>query len=124
MSSPRYDSVEDYLASLPSTKAQTLRSVLDFVLREFPDLEARVAWNVPQIHRDGDYVFGVSSAKTHLAVAPWSSKIVEHFTSRLERDGYVVRKNLFQVPDDWEMDQALVKDLVQTRLAELDAASR
>lgn len=78
MSSPRYDSVEDYLASLPSTKAQTLRSVVDFVLREFPDLEA---------------------------------------------SGYVVRKNLFQVPDDWEMDQALVKDLVQARVAELDTAS-
>ncbi len=112
--------VEEYLASLPPTKAATLRSVIDFVLGEFPDLEPKIAWNVPQIHRDGEYVFGVSSLKKHLALAPWSAEVIDDFRPRLEEAGYVVRKNLFQVPDDWELDRALVGDLVRARLAELD----
>jgi len=118
----RFDSIDDYLDSLGDTQAQTLRTVIDLVLREFPELEVKLSWNVPQIHRGGEYVFGVSALKSHLALAPWSTEVIESFTPRLERDGYVVRKNLFQVPDDWEVDEALVTDLVRARLDELDAA--
>jgi len=120
MSPSRYSSVDDYLASLAPTKARTLRSVIGFILDEFPELEPKIAWNVPQIQRDGEYVFGVSSLKDHLDLAPWSADVIDAFRGRLEHEGYVVRKNLFRVPDDWELDRALVRDLVRARLAELD----
>lgn len=121
MSEPRFSSVDDYLASLEPAKGKTLGAVIELVLGEFPGLEVKLSWNVPQIHRDGKYVFGVSALKAHLALAPWSDVVIEDFTDRLEKDGYVVRKNLFQVPVDWDIDQELVKDLVRARLAELDA---
>ena len=120
MSTPRFGSVDDYLASLDPTKGKTLGAVINLVLSEFPDLEVKLAWNVPQIHRTGDYVFGVSALKKHLALAPWSEAVIEDFRGRLEKDGYVVKKNLFQIPDDWEIDRELLKELVQARLAELD----
>lgn len=120
MSAAKFDSVDDYLASLSPEKAKTLGSVIDLVLGEFPGLEAKLAWNVPQIHRDGQYVFGVSSLKKHLSLAPWSEAVIDTFRERLEGEGYVVRKNLFQVPDDWNVDRELVMDLVRARLAELD----
>ena len=120
MSPSRYSSVDDYLAALAPAKARTLRSVIGFILDEFPELEPKIAWNVPQFQRDGEYVFGVSSLKDHLDLAPWSSDVIDAVRGRLEREGYVVRKNLFQVPDDWELDRALVRDLVRARLAELD----
>jgi uncharacterized protein YdhG (YjbR/CyaY superfamily) len=120
VASPRFGTVEEYLGSLPATQAATLRGVIDLVLGAFPDLEAKTAWNVPQIHRGGEYVFGVSALKDHLALAPWSAEVIDDFRARLEGDGYVVKKNLFQVPDDWEIDERLVGDLVRARLAELD----
>ena len=118
MAAPRFTSVEDYLASLDGRKAQTLRSIIDLVLTEFPELEAKIAWNVPQIHRDGAYVVGVSALKNHLAFSPWSAEVIDDFRPRLEPE-YVVRKNLFQLPVDWEVDRALVTDMVRARLAEL-----
>lgn len=120
MSEPRFSSVDDYLASLDVTKAKTVRSVIDLVLGEFPGLEAKLAWNVPQIQRGREYVFGVSALKHHLSLAPWSQAVLSQFRPRLEKDGYVVKKNLVQVPDDWEIDRNLVKDLVRARLAQLD----
>jgi uncharacterized protein len=115
----RFDSLEDYLASLDRTKATTIKAVLESILKQFPELEVKISWNVPQVHRDGKYVFGVSALKNHLALAPWSARVIEHFRARLEQQ-YIVRQNLFQIPVDWEMDAALLKDLVSARLAELN----
>ena len=118
MSSPRFGSVEEYLASLEPAKQKTLTSIIDYILREFPDLEAKVAWNVPTIHRRGKYVVGLSAYKHHLTFSPWSPRIIEDFRGRLE--GLVVWKNCFQIPVDWKLDRKLLKDLVRARLSELD----
>ncbi len=120
MSTPRFNSIEEYLAALDATKASTLRAVIDFILAQFPELAVKLAWNVPQIHRDGQYVFGLSAAKNHLALAPWSTLVIDAYRERLEAAGYVVKQNLFQIPVDWEINGELVKELVQARLAELD----
>lgn len=120
MTSNKFSSVEDYFFALDSTKGNTLREVVGVILKNFPELESKLAWNVPQICRGNDYVFGVSALKNHLALAPWSTEVMEAFKARLETDGYVVKKNLFQVPSDWTIDKTLLIDLVKARLAELD----
>lgn len=118
MKPTRYNSVEDYLAAQDATKARTLRSVIDFILAQFPELEAKISWNVPQIHRQGKYVFGMAAYKNHLTLAPWSQRVMADFKGRLGK--YVVFQNCFQIPVDWELDQELLKDLVRARLTELD----
>lgn len=115
----RFDSVEDYLASLDSTKAETLRSVIGCILGRFPELECKISWNVPQIHRNGEYVFGMSALKNHLTLAPWSLQVIENF--KVQMAGYVVKMHCFQVPVDWEVDTELLENLVRARLAELDS---
>lgn len=116
---PRFNSVAEYLASLDPTKGRTLKSVLDFILAEFPELESKISWNVPTIHRNGKYVFGLAAYRHHLTLAPWSPRVIEDFKARLGK--YVVWKNCFQIPVDWGIDRKLVKDLVRARLAELDS---
>ena len=117
--SPRFNSIEEYLASLNPAKAKTLRSVIDFILAEFPELESKLSWNVPQIHRNGKYVFGMAAYKNHLTLAPWSPRIMKDFKPKLAN--YVVFQNCFQIPVDWELDKKLLKDLVRARLGELDS---
>jgi uncharacterized protein YdhG (YjbR/CyaY superfamily) len=116
--SPRLSSVEDYLASVNPTKERTLRSVIDLILDEFPELESKISWNVPTIHRNGKYVAGICAYKHHLTFSAWSPRVIEDFKVRLGK--FVVWKNCFQIPVDWKIDRKLVKDLVRARLAELD----
>ena len=118
MKSAKCNSVEEYLASQDPTKARTLRSVIDLILAEFPELESKISWNVPTIHRNGKYVAGVCAYKHHLTFSPWSPRVIEDFKVRLGK--FVVWKNCFRIPVDWEIDRELAKDLVQARLAELD----
>ena len=118
--SPRFNSVEEYLASLESepdghsTKARTLRSVIDLILTEFPELESKISWNVPTIHRKGKYVAGICAYKHHLTFAPWSPRVIEDFKGPSRTGGrlgkFVVFKNCFQIPLDCEIDRELVKD--------------
>jgi uncharacterized protein YdhG (YjbR/CyaY superfamily) len=118
MKSPRFNSVEEYLTSLDPAKARTLRSVIDLILTQFPALESKISWNVPTIHRNGKYVAGICAYKRHLTFSAWSPRVIEDFKVRLGK--FVVMKNCFQIPVDWEIDRELVKDLVRARLAELD----
>ena len=86
------------------------------ILTEFPELESKISWNVPTIHRNGKYVVGICANKNHLTFSPWSPRVIEEFKVRLGK--FVVFKNRFQIPVDWEIDRKLVKDLVRARLAE------
>jgi uncharacterized protein len=117
MKSPKFNSVEEYLASQDPAKERTLRSVIDLILAEFPELESKISWNVPNIHRKGKHVAGICAYKHHLTFAPWSPRVIGDFKVRLGK--FVVWKNCFQIPVDWEIDRELVKDLVRARLAEL-----
>ena len=114
---PRFNSVEEYLTSQDHTKEKTLRSVIDLILAEFPELESKISWNVPTIHRNGEYVVGICAYKSHLTFSPWSPRVIEEFKVRLGK--FVVFKNCFQIPVDWKIERNLVKDLVRARLAEL-----
>ncbi len=118
MKSSKFQSVEEYLASQDPVKARTLKAIIDLILAQFPALESKISWNVPTIHRQGKYVAGVCAYKRHLTFSPWSPKIMEDFKARLAK--FVVFKNCFQIPVDWDIDEALVKDLVRARLAELE----
>jgi uncharacterized protein YdhG (YjbR/CyaY superfamily) len=120
LSAARFISVDDYLASLDPDKAGTMRAIIDLILTEFPVTEVKLAWNVPQIHRGKEYVFGLSAAKNHISLNPWSEQVLNAFRPRLE-PSYVVLQSIVQVPVDWQIDHGLITDLVRARLAELDA---
>ncbi|HEX7286764.1 MAG TPA: DUF1801 domain-containing protein [Candidatus Angelobacter sp.] len=110
--------MEDYLAAQDPVKAKTLKSLIDFILAQFPELESKISWNVPAIHRNGKYVAGLAAYTHHLTFSPWSPRVIEDFKVRLRK--FVLFKNCFQVPVDWDIDKKLVQDLVRARLAELD----
>ena len=117
MAAARFESVDDYLASLGSPKGETLGTIVRFITKSFPGATVKLAWNVPQVQIDGAYVFGVSAAKEHLTLAPWSTAVLEAFLPRLT--GFIVNKGTFQIPVDWAVDESLIRDLVSARLAEV-----
>lgn len=120
MGSPTFATAEEYFAHLDDTKASTMRSVLRAVLSVSPELHAVIAWNVPQVkHTGGKYVFGMSAAKNHISLAPWSKAAMATHSSRLS--DFHPTAGMFRVPVDWDVDVPLITDLVRERMAEIDA---
>ena len=114
-SSRRYNSLDDYAAAIDPVQAKTVRAIFQAIQAKYRDLELVIAWNQPMLKRGKDYVFGVSTAKHHILIAPFDPAILEEFRPRLE--AYKLNKKTIQVPSDWKVDKKLLTDMVGACLA-------
>lgn len=115
-SSKRFATPSDYYNSIDPQQAKTIRAMFKAITTKYPQLELVIAWNQPMLRVDTHYVFGVSAAKNHILFAPWSTAVVEKFAPRLKN--YKVNKKTIAVPNDWQVDAALLIAMVKARLAE------
>ena len=112
-----FATIPEYLAHHGPIKGQTMQTILDVITQNFPELSTKIAWNVPHVYVSKTYVFGMSAAKNHLTLNPWSTAVMTDFAPRME--GYVVAKTTFHVPVDWQVDHTLICALVRARLTEV-----
>jgi uncharacterized protein YdhG (YjbR/CyaY superfamily) len=114
-SARRFDDLSGYLDSLEPVQRATVNEIVSAIIDAYPDLEVVIAWNVPQVKHGDAYIFGVSAAKQHLLIAPCDGQVLEEFRPRL--GGYTVNKKTIRVPSDWDIDRALLLDLIGACIA-------
>ena len=103
---------QDFLTRIenPANRART-EEVLAWVLRRFPTLEPRIAWNQPMFTDHGTFIIGFSVAKGHLAVAPERAGIV-HFSETILASGYDHTKELVRIPWSSPVDYSLLEKMI------------
>ena len=116
-SSQRFNTPSDYFKSLDRDQAKTVRAIFKAITTKYPDLELVIAWNQPMLRSEGKYIFGVSVAKNHILMAPWSKDVIQKFTPKMK--DLVVNKKTIGVPNDWKVDEKLLQAMTKTRMAEL-----
>jgi uncharacterized protein YdhG (YjbR/CyaY superfamily) len=109
-SSRRFDTFEGYLTGHDQVKQATVRRIFAVLGRAFPRSEVVIAWNHPMLKQDGRYLFGVSIHTSHITIAPFGDGVIEALRPRLT--GYEVNKKTVRVPVDWDVDEALIVDMV------------
>lgn len=113
--------LDEYIDTLATAdgnvRGETVRKIVDTIQLDYPAATVKIAWNVPQIQIDGEYVFGISAAKGWLMLASWNPESLPTFADRLA--GYEVNQRTFRVPVDWTPDHALLRDMIADRLAQL-----
>lgn len=112
-SSRRYETFDEYLATLDATKAKTMRAIFAILTAKFKKAEVVIAWNQPMLKQDGRYLFGASAQKAHILIAPFDAEIIDAFRPRLE--DYQVNKKTIRVPVDWKVDKKLLTDMVSAQ---------
>ena len=73
--------------------------VLDWVIRRFPQLMPKIAWNQPMFTDHGTFIIGFSVSKHHLAAAPEKAAI-ERFSADIRQAGYDHSQQLLRIR--WE----------------------
>jgi len=120
-SSRRFNTLDDYVATVDAVQAETLRSIFTAITSKYKKLELVIAWNQPMLKSGDSYVFGASALKNHLLIAPFDAEVIDEFRPRLA--DYVVNKKTIRVPSDWKVDVKLLRDLVGACLARARVSS-
>ena len=116
-SSKRFRSPDDYFSSLDPAAATTARAIFSTIMTGFSELDLVIAWNQPMLRSGAQYVLGLSTAKQHLLLNPFSADVLTKLADRLA--GYHVNKRTVRVPVEWEIDEGLLHAITAARLAEL-----
>ncbi len=102
--------------SKSSREAKLIKAIFAAIKKKHPKLKLVIAWNQPMLKNGDQYVFGVSTAKNHILIAPWSAKVLKKFAPQFKE--YRVNKKTIALPNDWQVDQKVLCDMVKANLAE------
>jgi uncharacterized protein YdhG (YjbR/CyaY superfamily) len=115
--SKRFRTPKEYFASIDPIAAKTAKDIFAAVTAKCPDLELVIAWNQPMLRLETHYIIGLSVAKNHITLNPFSGEVLESFADKLRK--YSVNKKTFQVPLDGKVDPILLRGLATARLKEI-----
>ena len=111
VSSQRFSTFDQYLATLDATKKKTVKAIFSTIKKKYPQLEFVMAWNKPMLKAGDSYIFGVASAKNHLLIAPFDPEVLKRLETKLK--GYEVNKKTVRVPVDWKVDSSLLHAMIR-----------
>ena len=115
-SSKRFETPAEFYKTVDPKQATTMRKIFKTIQSKYPKTELVIAWNQPMLKLGNDYIFGVSAAKNHILMAPWSTDVLDALRERLEH--LDLKKKTIAVPNDWKVEEKLILDMVKARIAE------
>lgn len=109
---------EDYLSQIENQENQDrTREVLEWVMKVFPMLSPRVAWNQPMFTDHGTFIIGFSVSRHHLAAAPEQAGIL-HFSEEMKAAGIDHTKMLIRFKWVKPVDYPLLERIIKFNMAE------
>ena len=94
------------------------RTILEIV----PEAEEVISYRVPAFRVGGTTVAGFAASKNHLSYLPFSGSVIGQLSNEL--DGYTTTKSSVHFPIDRPLPKALLKKLIQVRLADIARRTR
>jgi uncharacterized protein YdhG (YjbR/CyaY superfamily) len=71
------------------------------------------------LKKDTHYIFGASTSKNHISIAPWNQDVLATYSPRFAE--YKVLKKTIQIPNDWDVNASNAKLLQGMITASLKA---
>jgi uncharacterized protein YdhG (YjbR/CyaY superfamily) len=116
-STKRFEKPADYYKTIKPEQVKTVKKIFKVIQTKYPKLELVIAWNQPMLRIGTSYVFGISVAKNHILMAPWSKAALKKMKPAME--DLDVNMKTIGIPNDWKVDSKLLLDLVKIRLSEI-----
>ena len=115
-------SVEAYFEGLNDEARTALGKLRDAIAAAVPQAEPGIAWNMPGFKLHGKAFVGYSAFKDHYSFFPMSTAAID--AHREELGEHVTGKGTISFAYGERLPIGLVKKVVRTRLAEVDARRR
>ncbi|MBM7825695.1 uncharacterized protein YdhG (YjbR/CyaY superfamily) [Arcanobacterium pluranimalium] len=111
------ENLEEFLSPIlnkipnPDNKKATLELIAR-ILKTYPQLKLRIAWNQPMFTDHGTFILGMSFAKAHFSISPEYKGMVE-FAPKLDKLGMDYSKMLIRIPWAGEVPFALIQEIIE-----------
>ena len=114
--------IDDYLRTLDEPKRETLTDLRDTIVTILPDVEQGLSYGFPAFRLDGKTIAGFAAFKNHLSYLPHSGSVIAQLPT--ETAGYTKTKGTLHFPVDEPLPEALVRKLLDVRIAEAFGSER
>lgn len=114
--------IDDYLRPLEEPKRSTLQTLRRTILEIIPEAEEVISYRVPAFRVGGKTVAGFAAFKDHLSYLPFSGTVLGRLGAELA--GYQMTKSSLHFPVDRPLSAALVRRLIEVRMAEVERRGR
>ena len=111
------ESVEEYLAAQPEANRKALERIRKLILKTLPGSEDAYSYAIIGFRYNNKFVIYISGWKDHLSFHGFSVSLGNEMVAKYPQVKLKGRTLHFQPTP--ELPEALVKDLVQARVAEL-----
>jgi uncharacterized protein YdhG (YjbR/CyaY superfamily) len=112
-------SVKAYLSGLERPQRDAVEKLRDTIASVVPDAEEAIAWSMPAFRLRGKAFVGYCAFKDHYSFFPMSAAAIEQHRDALGE--HVTGKGTIAFAYDERLPVTLVKRVVKTRLAEVEA---
>ena len=110
--------VDEFLATIPNDDNRArMVEVLNWVAERYPELELRIAWNLPMFTHHGTYIIGFSAASKHMAMAPERATMIR-FEPIMRERGTDFSKKFARQPWNKPFDYELLDAFIQNQLTD------
>ena len=116
MSMPKFDSVDDYIASQSPDRRRWLRTARATIRRTVPAALESISYGIPAYKLDGRVLIYFAAWKSHYALYPASAALRVAFAKDLA--AYDVSKGTIRLPMDEPAPVELMRRLATFRLSE------
>ena len=117
------EAFEQYLASIDNPpQRDRIEEIFDWVMKTFPNLEPKIAWNQPMFTDHETFIIGFSIAKQHVAVAPEKAGI-NRFSDEIVQAGYDHTKELIRIKWSNPVDYSLLKKIIEFNIVDKEDCS-
>ena len=107
-----------YLEGLDAERRSALQRVVDVARRVAPEAEEGMSYGMPALRLMGRPLVGVTAARAHLSLFPFSPAVVEAVSDDLE--GYALSKGTIRFTPDHPLPDRVVERVVALRRAEIE----
>lgn len=103
---------KEYLESIDEiSHRDRMEEILKWVLKTYPELETRIAWNQPMFTHDGTYIIGFSHSRNHIAMSP-EVKPIKKFNAQIKKTDLSHTDNIIRIKWEDPIPYELMRTLI------------
>jgi len=116
MAKTDFQSIDEYLATLPKDTRATLERVRVAIRKAVPQGEEAISYQIPTLKIEGSAIIYFAAWKEHYSVYPATKKVVSSFKTELA--GYELSKGTIRFPLSEPVPTQLVAAITKVRAQE------